>query len=179
MARDRHINSLLYVLVTILERKVNDFKLSSSELPEILAALREARECLVSRSINEEPQLYSALFLYERNEGLLSLSFEREYSIFINSNLECILRRVADIKGKKQGKLQKIMSGLVGFKYSSGDSCADLLFFNGKLEQIRKIYEVFDRDRDRLEYLNYMMKKERVIFEREFERLLGEKNGDF
>ena len=131
MAGGRHINSLLYVLVAILERKVNDFKLSSSELPEILAALREARECLVSRSINEDPQLYSALFLYEKNEGLLSLSFEREYSIFI------------------------------------------------KLEQIRKIYEVFDRDRNRLEFLNYMMKKERVIFEREFERLLGEKNGDF
>ncbi|MCV5388210.1 hypothetical protein OFC62_26105, partial [Escherichia coli] len=68
MAGDRHINRLLYVLVTILERKVNDFKLSSSELPEILAALREARAGLVSRSINEEPQLYSALFLCERTE---------------------------------------------------------------------------------------------------------------
>ncbi|EHW07629.1 hypothetical protein ECDEC8C_6401 [Escherichia coli DEC8C] len=53
------------------------------------------------------------------------------------------------------------------------------MFLSGKLEQIRKIYEVFDRDRNRLEFLNYMMKKERVIFEREFERLLGEKNGDF
>ncbi|HGT9206375.1 TPA: hypothetical protein ACM4J4_004497, partial [Escherichia coli] len=112
-------------------------------------------------------------------EGLLSLSFEREYSIFINSNLECILRKVSDIKDKKQGKLQKIMNEFVRFKYSSGDSCADLLFLSGKLEQIRKIYEVFDRDRNRLEFLNYMMKKERVIFEREFERLLGEKNGDF
>ncbi|MCZ0231364.1 hypothetical protein [Escherichia coli] len=134
---------------------------------------------VLSRSINEDPQLYSALFLYEKNEGLLSLSFEREYSIFINSNLECILRKVSDIKDKKQGKLQKIMNEFVRFKYSSSDSCADLLFLSGKLEQIRKIYEVFDRDRNRLEFLNYIMKKERVIFEREFERLLGEKNGDF
>ncbi|MEZ9399653.1 hypothetical protein AB4218_25190, partial [Vibrio splendidus] len=57
-------------------------------LSEILASLREARNELVSRCIDEEPQLFSSFFEFENNDNLLRLSFDREYSIFLNNNLE-------------------------------------------------------------------------------------------
>lgn len=147
-------------------------------IQELLLALQEARAELVSRSINEEPQLFSAFFQYENNENLLSLSFDREYSIFINSNLEKLSNNITyieDIETKK--KLKYITEELVSFKQSKSTSCIDTFFFDDKVEQIEKIFSIFDKDKGRLDEINYIRRKDQVLFEREFNRQLGEQNG--
>ncbi|MEC6906679.1 hypothetical protein VXS04_03240 [Photobacterium piscicola] len=147
-------------------------------MQELLKALREARVDLVSRSISEDPQLFSALFQYENNENLLSLSFEREYSIFINSNLEKFSNNITDIEDvDTKKKLKQITKELVSFKQSKSTSCIDTFFLGDKVTRIEKIFSVFDKDKDRLAEINYIRRKDQVLFEREFNRLLGEQNG--
>ncbi|MCJ2225255.1 hypothetical protein MJ634_019640, partial [Providencia rettgeri] len=79
------IESLVSTFYLVLRLKLTEAKITQKpmrkSMTKLLTALREAREDLVSRSKNEHPQLFSCLFQYEKNENLLSLSFEREYSI--------------------------------------------------------------------------------------------------
>lgn len=162
-----------------MQHKLAEPIVAPAVMMEILTALREAREELVSRSVNEDPQLYSSLFQYEKNKNLLSLSFEREYSIFINVNLEKLSIRITDIDDEvMQRKLKHITEEFVGFKQSKSTSCLDSFFLEDKVKQIEKIFSIFDKDRDRLEEINYIRRKDQVLFEREFNRLLGEQNGN-
>jgi hypothetical protein len=170
---------LLRVLYRIMQDKLAESKVAPTVMMELLTALREAREDLVFRSVNEDPQLYSSFFQYEKNENLLSLSFEREYSIFINANLEKLSIRITDINDEvTQRKLKYITEEFVNFKQSRTTSCIDSLFLEDKVKQIEKIFSIFDKDKDRLEEINYIRRKDQVLFEREFNRLLGEQNGD-
>lgn len=170
---------LLRVLYRIMQDKLAASKVAPTVMMELLTGLREAREDLVFRSINEDPQLYSSFFQYEKNENLLSLSFEREYSIFINANLEKLSIRITDINDEvTQRKLKHITEEFVSFKQSKSTSCIDSFFLEDKVKQIEKIFSIFDKDKDRLEEINYIRRKDQVLFEREFNRLLGEQNGD-
>ncbi|ACQ93885.1 hypothetical protein Tola_2287 [Tolumonas auensis DSM 9187] len=170
---------LLRVLYRIMQDKLAESKVAPTVMMELLTALREAREDLVFRSVNEDPQLYSSFFQYEKNENLLSLSFEREYSIFINANLEKLSIRITDINDEvTQRKLKHITEEFVSFKQSKSTSCIDSFFLEDKVKQIEKIFSIFDKDKDRLEEINYIRRKDQVLFEREFNRLLGEQNGD-
>ncbi|EQB9061406.1 hypothetical protein [Vibrio parahaemolyticus] len=172
------IETLSRVLCSIMQLKRAETKIAPKAMQELLKALREAREHLVSRSINEDPQLFSAFFQYENNENLLSLSFEREYSIFINSNLEKFSNNITDIEDiDTKKKLKNITEEFVSFKQSKSTSCIDTFFLDDKVKQIEKIFSIFDKDKDRLEEINYIIRKDQVLFEREFNRLLGEQNG--
>lgn len=169
---------LLCVLYKIMQHKLAESKVAPAVMMELLVALREARESLVSRSLKEDPQLYSSLFQYEKNENLLSLAFEREYSIFINANLEKLSIHVTNIDNEvTQRKLKYITEEFVSFKQSKSTSCIDSFFLEDKIKQIEKIFLIFDRDKNRLEEINYIKSKDQIIFQREFDRLLGEKNG--
>ncbi|ELV8696848.1 hypothetical protein QNE54_003598 [Vibrio fluvialis] len=161
-----------------MQHKLAESKVAPAVMMELLVALREARESLVSRSLKEDPQLYSSLFQYEKNENLLSLAFEREYSIFINANLEKLSIHVTNIDNEvTQRKLKYITEEFVSFKQSKSTSCIDSFFLEDKIKQIEKIFLIFDRDKNRLEEINYIKSKDQIIFQREFDRLLGEKNG--
>lgn len=171
--------STLYLVMRLklIESKINQEPMRKS-LTELLIALREARKDLVSRSINEHPQLYSCLFQYEKNDNLLSLSFEREHSIFINNNLEKISNNITDFEDvNTQNKLKYITKELVGFKHSRGTSNSYVFFLDDKVNQIGNIFSVFERDKDRIEEINYLRRKEQVLFDRLFTELLGEQNG--
>ncbi|MCZ3384886.1 hypothetical protein O3S68_21620 [Kosakonia sp. SOY2] len=175
----RAIGSLVSTFYLILRLKLTEAKIAQESmkktLTELLTALRQAREDLVSRSINEHPQLFSCLFQYEKNENLLSLSFEREYSIFINNNLERIANQITDIEdANTQNCLKYITKELVGFKQSRTTSNTYAFFLDDKVNQIGNIFSVFDKDKDRIEEINYLRKKEQVLFDRLFNELLGE-----
>lgn len=176
------IESLVSTFYLVLRLKLTEAKINQEpmrqSLTELLTALREAREDLVARSINEHPQLFSSLFQYETNENLLSLSFEREYSIFINNNLERISNNISDFEGvNTQNKLKYIAKELVGFKHGRGTSNSYIFFLDDKVNQIGNILSVFERDKDRIEEINYLRRKEQVLFDRLFNKLLGEQNG--
>ncbi|MFH0287175.1 hypothetical protein ACGRSR_05930 [Vibrio owensii] len=161
-----------------MQLKITKTNIAPKVIQELLSALREARVDLVSRSISEDPQLFSAFFQYENNENLLSLSFEREYSIFINSNLEKFSNNITDIEDvDTKKKLKYITEEFVSFKQSKSTSFIDTLFLDDKVKQIEKIFSIFDKDKDRLEEINYIRRKDQVLFEREFNRLLGEQSG--
>lgn len=149
--------------------------MKNSSLTELLKALREAREDLVSRSVSEDPQLFGCLFQYENNENLLTLSFDREYAIFLNSNIEKLSNTISDFDNHEmKDKLKNITEELVSFKKSKTTSCIDTFFIDDKISQIEKIFTIFDKDKDRLEEINYIRRKDQVLFEREFAKLLGE-----
>ncbi|WP_318440529.1 hypothetical protein [Photobacterium leiognathi] len=158
-----------------MQLKTAETKITPKAMLELLKSLREARLELVSRSISEDPQLFSVLFQYENNENLLSLSFDREYSIFINSNLEKFSNNITDIEDiDMKKKLKHITEEFVSFKQSKSTSCIDTFFLDDKVKQIERIFSIFDKDKDRLEEINYIRRKDQVLFEREFNRLLGE-----
>ncbi|NOF41812.1 hypothetical protein GWZ69_06735, partial [Vibrio cholerae] len=69
-----------------------------------------------------------------------------------------------------------ITEEFVSFKQSKSTSCIDSFFLEDKIKQIEKIFLIFDRDKNRLEEINYIKSKDQIIFQREFDRLLGEKN---
>lgn len=165
------------MLLKLAEAKITQ-KPMRKPLIELLTALREAREELVSRSINEHPQLFSCLFQYEKNENLLSLSFEREFSIFINSNLERISNNISDFEDVNlQHTLKDIVKEFIDHKHSRGTSNSYVFFLDDKVDQIGNILSVFERDKDRIEEINYLRRKEQVLFDRLFDKLLGEQNG--
>lgn len=173
------VKTLLSTFYLVVQKKLTEKKIvqqtMKKPLIELLTALRDARKDLVSRSINEDPQLFSCFFQYENNDNLLTLSFEREYSIFINSNLEKIANHVTDIDDDNtQKKLIYITEEFVGFKKNKKTSSIDAFFLNEKIKQIEKIFSVFDKDKDRIEEINYMRKKEQTLFDRKFKELLGE-----
>ncbi|MEY0936367.1 hypothetical protein AB7185_20260 [Providencia rettgeri] len=176
------IESLVSTFYLVLQLKLTEAKITQKpmrkSMTKLLTALREAREDLVSRSKNEHPQLFSCLFQYEKNENLLSLSFEREYSIFINNNLEKISNNITDFENiNTQNKLKYIVKEFVGFKHSRGASNSYVFFLDDKANQIENILSVFERDKDRIEEINYLRRKEQVLFDRLFNKLLGEQNG--
>ena len=176
---DSALKSLLSTFYLVMNRKlaVSTINQQSMKKPltEFLVALREARKDLVLRSINESPQLYSCFFQYEQNENLLTLSFEREYSIFINDNLEKISKYVIDIDNANiQRKLKYIVEELVSFRQSKKTSSLDVFYLNDKIDQIGKLFSVFEKDKDRVEEINYIRRKEQVLFERKFKELSGE-----
>ena len=149
--------------------------MKNNSLTELLQALREAREDLVSRSVSEDPQLFGCLFQYENNENLLTLSFDREYAIFLNSNIERLSNTVSDFENEEtKDKLKSITEELVSFRKSKTTSCIDTFFIDDKICQIEKIFTIFDKDKDRLAEINYIRRKDQVLFEREFAKLLGE-----
>ncbi|MBJ8821949.1 hypothetical protein I5402_00205 [Citrobacter freundii] len=176
---DSAFKSLLSTFYLVMNQKlaVSTINQQSMKKPltEFLVALREARKDLVLRSINESPQLYSCFFQYEQNENLLTLSFEREYSIFINDNLEKISKYVIDIDNANiQRKLKYIVEELVSFRQSKKTSSLDVFYLNDKIDQIEKLFSVFEKDKDRVEEINYIRRKEQVLFERQFKELSGE-----
>lgn len=176
------IESLVSTFYLVIRLKLTEAKITQEpmrkSLTELLTALREAREDLVSRSINEHPQLFSCLFQYEKNENLLFLSFEREYSIFISNNLEKISNNISDFEDiNTKNKLKYIAKEFVGFKHSRGTSNSYVFFLDDKVNQIGNILSVFERDKDRIEEINYLRRKEQVLFDRLFNKLLGEQNG--
>lgn len=176
---DSAFKSLLSTFYLVMNQKlaVSTINQQSMKKPltEFLVALREARKDLVLRSINESPQLYSCFFQYEQNENLLTLSFEREYSIFINDNLEKISKYVIDIDNANiQRKLKYIVEELVSFRQSKKTSSLDVFYLNDKIDQIEKLFSVFEKDKDRVEEINYIRRKEQVLFERKFKELSGE-----
>lgn len=167
--------TLLRVLHLVMHKKTLKIRLAPKAMQELLTSLREARENLVSRTLNEEPQLFESFFKYENNDNLLSLSFEREFSIFINNNLERFSNHITDIEDEDtKQKLKVITEELLSFKQSKTTSCIDSFFIDDKVKQIEKIFTIFDKDKDRLQEINYMVSKDKVLFEREFNRLLGE-----
>lgn len=176
---DNILKSLLSTFYLVLKYKLDASKINQQSmknpLTEFLVALREARKDLVLRTINESPQLYSCFFQYEHNENLLTLSFEREYSIFINDNLEKISKYVIDIDNANiQKKLKYIVQELVSFRQSKKTSSLDVFYLNDKIDQIGKLFSVFEKDKDRVEEINYIRRKEQVLFERKFKELSGE-----
>ncbi|EPL1604719.1 TPA: hypothetical protein QCI27_000872 [Enterobacter roggenkampii] len=176
---DSAFKSLLSTFYLVMNQKlaVSTINQQSMKKPltEFLVALREARKDLVLRSINESPQLYSCFFQYEQNENLLTLSFEREYSIFINDNLEKISKHVIDIDNANIQKMLKyIVEELVSFRQSKKTSSLDVFYLNDKIDQIGKLFSVFEKDKDRVEEINYIRRKEQVLFERKFKELSGE-----
>lgn len=176
---DSDFKSLLSTFYLVMNQKlaVSTINQQSMKKPltEFLVALREARKDLVLRSINESPQLYSCFFQYEKNENLLTLSFEREYSIFINDNLEKISKYVIDIDNANiQRMLKYIVEELVSFRQSKKTSSLDVFYLNDKIDQIGKLFSVFEKDKDRVEEINYIRRKEQVLFERKFKELSGE-----
>ena len=176
---DSAFKSLLSTFYLVMNQKlaVSTINQQSMKKPltEFLVALREARKDLVLRSINESPQLYSCFFQYEQNENLLTLSFEREYSIFINDNLEKISKYVIDIDNANiQRKLKYIVEELVSFRQSKKTSSLDVFYLNDKIDQIGKLFSVFEKDKDRVEEINYIRRKEQVLFERKFKELSGD-----
>lgn len=178
-SRNGTIKILLGTFYLVMRKKLIEKKIAQQTmkkpLTELLMALRDARKDLVSRSINEDPQLFSCFFQYENNQNLLTLSFEREYSIFINSNLEKIAIRVTDIDDSNtQKKLRYIVEEFVSFRQSKKTSSIDVFYLNDKIEHIGKLLSVFDKDKDRIEEINYIRKKEQVLFDRKFNELLGE-----
>ena len=167
--------STFYLVMNQLAVSTINQQSMKKPLTEFLVALREARKDLVLRSINESPQLYSCFFQYEQNENLLTLSFEREYSIFINDNLEKISKYVIDIDNANiQRKLKYIVEELVSFRQSKKTSSLDVFYLNDKIDQIEKLFSVFEKDKDRVEEINYIRRKEQVLFERKFKELSGE-----
>lgn len=176
---DSAFKSLLSTFYLVINQKlaVSTINQQSMKKPltEFLVALREARKDLVLRSINESPQLYSCFFQYEQNENLLTLSFEREYSIFINDNLEKISKHVIDIDNANIQKMLKyIVEELVSFRQSKKTSSLDVFYLNDKIDQIGKLFSVFEKDKDRVEEINYIRRKEQVLFEKKFKELSGE-----
>ncbi|MDR9947538.1 hypothetical protein MX989_15765 [Enterobacter sichuanensis] len=176
---DSAFKSLLSTFYLVINQKlaVSTINQQSMKKPltEFLVALREARKDLVLRSINESPQLYSCFFQYEQNENLLTLSFEREYSIFINDNLEKISKHVIDIDNANIQKMLKyIVEELVSFRQSKKTSSLDVFYLNDKIDQIGKLFSVFEKDKDRVEEINYIRRKEQVLFERKFKESSGE-----
>ncbi|MEZ9342185.1 hypothetical protein AB4165_06335 [Vibrio cyclitrophicus] len=172
-----HMEDLLSVLHLIMQDKKGKPTLGSKAMQEMLTALREAREDLVSRSINEEPQLFSSFFQYENNENLLKLSFEREYSVFINTNLEKFSSHISEVESvNTQIKLRNMTEEFISFKQSKSRSCINTFFLDDKVKKIEKIFSIFDTDIDRLKEINYIRRKDQVLFDREFERLLRKEN---
>lgn len=147
-------------------------------LVEMLKSMREARYDLVFRTTNEEPQLFSSFFEYENDQNLLTLSFEREHSIFINNNLERFLQNLSDINdvGTKE-KLKEITEKLVQFKQNQSSTNLSVFFLEDRVNQIDKIFSIFEKDKDRQAEINYLKRKDNVLFEREFNKLLREQNG--
>ncbi|MFS6803893.1 hypothetical protein WKE96_13605 [Edwardsiella tarda] len=142
---------------------------------ELLEALQKARDNLISRSLNEDPQLFSCLFQYENNETLLCLSFEREFSIFLNENLEKISNKITNIEDNDvQNSLKYVVGELVRFKDPKKTSTVDTFFIRDKINQIDKIFSIFKKDQGRTEEINYIRRKEQVLFDRTFKKLLGE-----
>lgn len=156
-------------------QKINMYRKSMKRaLTELLMALYEARKDLVSRTVNEDSRLFSCLFQYEDQENLLLLSFEREYSIFINCNLEKISNYVTDFDGNySKEKIKYILEEFICFKESRSTSVIDSFFLIDKINQIEKFFSIFDKSKDRLDELNYIKNKDQVLFDRQF-RLLGE-----
>ena len=70
--------------------------------------------------------------------------------------------------------MKLITEEFISYKQSKSSSCIDTFFIDDKLSQIEKIFSIFDKDKDRLEEINYIRRKDQVLFEREFTRLLGE-----
>jgi len=173
------IEALVSTFYLVLRLKLTENKIAQEAmkkpLTELLTALRQAREDLVSRTVNEHPQLFSCLFQYEKNENLLSLSFEREYSVFVNNNLERIANQLTDSEDvNTQDRLKYIAKELVGFKYSKSTSSSYAFFLDDKINKIEKIFSVFDKDKNRIEEINYLRKKDQILFDRLFNELLGE-----
>lgn len=161
-----------------MQRKEKETKIATQAMRELLIALREAREDLVFRSLNEDPQLFTSLFQYENDENLLLLSFEREFFIFINSNLEKLCKHISDVENvDTKIRLRKIIEELLSFKKARNPSYINTVFLSERIDLIEKILSAFDKGRNRLEEINYIHKKDKVLFEREFKRLLGKQNG--
>ncbi|HHQ4465322.1 TPA: hypothetical protein ACSP8J_003936 [Aeromonas veronii] len=171
------IPRLLRALLFIMRQKSNTFEMAPGTIKELLLSLREAREELISRTLNEDPQLFSSLFQYENDDNLLLLSFEREYSIFINSNLEKLCNNITDIEDEHiKIKLKNITEALLSFKGAKNNSFVNSVFISERIKAIEKILSTFDKGVERLEQMKYIHKKDKALFEREFNRLLGEQN---
>ncbi|MEZ9399648.1 hypothetical protein AB4218_25165, partial [Vibrio splendidus] len=81
------------------------------------------------------------------------------------SNPECL---------DTQEKVKNIIEDFINFKKNNiSSSNVDAFFLSDKVDNINKLFSVFSKDKDRLEQINYIRRKDQVLFEREFNRLLG------
>lgn len=150
-------------------------QMHKQSLIEILLSLRGARENLVSRTIKEEPQLFSTFFEFENNDNMLELSFEREFSIFLNNNLEFFSNTISEPHlSFTRNKLKYIVEEFVCSRLSDDHRTSnhlDVFFLKNKIDMIDEIFSVAISNNEKIERIRYVYRKEQVLFDREFKKL--------
>jgi len=154
------------------------------ELMSALDLLRQSRQKLISRTTGQTADLFSNLFLFEKNEVGLKLSFEKEKTKFINSHFPTSEGSVGLLLDSSLYAIaiKKLIFSLCEENSSKHEFSAPTAFYRDlnltKIASLELLINIENKASANLSQLKYIMVKDDRIFAREIEKLLITSKGD-
>jgi len=157
--------------------------MSHSDLISALNLLRNSRENMISRTIDQAADLFSNLFLFEKSETGLMLTFEKEKTQFINSHFldsndntdylqnsdfysVALIRLITSLNQDSQGDNSSQTHSLIYKELNSS-----------KIKILELLINLEEKSTHNLSQLKYVLIKDSRIFEREMQNFLNAEKG--
>ncbi len=145
-----------------------------------LSLLKQGRQRLIQKFVEEEPELYRGFFTYKSGSQGMRNFKDMFFLLWINEHFETInmlIKQVENINKKKILKkhLLKTIFELLQFETDishKSDLYQELI--NNKLEGLKYLLNIDFEDMKRYNQLVYSKEKDKVLFQREFKKLKGE-----
>ena len=148
--------------------------MESSKLLDILSIFQQAREKLTTDFVSENLEIYTAMFEYEKDNGLMNLSIEKYFTSYLDYHFELI--KDFDNIDEEFSKamlvfLKSFDMKITDTSLSSGtDLFTDLV--NEKQRILNEMISIGNIDNSKYNKLSYFYQKDKAIFDREIDKLI-------
>lgn len=145
-----------------------------SSMVEALYVLNMARNRLVYDFKNKEPAVYLPMFKYENNPELMKLSIENYFTTWVNFHFVAWNKHYPDNLGKLFFRVIKELALKTLSNLGEIDPCNHSFIsklISSKVQLIDGLIRSGERDNEKYKALLLEYEKDKVLFEREINRL--------
>lgn len=162
---------------------MNDYSTIDTNLVTILSIFEKSRQQLIFDFLNEETEIYSAMFRYEEDELAMKLSIEKYFIQWINThftNTESCKDGFFD--GELSLEFGEVMVKLIDSiqpntkNINKSNSSLMRKILIEKVHILKEFSEVNNRNEQNYKKLLYAKDKDNRLFDRQFKTLIGKNN---
>lgn len=146
--------------------------MTNNKLLDILSIFRQSREKLSNDFINEDLEIYTAMFEYEKHNSLMTLAIERYFTGYIDYHFE--------LQKEFDGIDEEFSKVMLSFLKNFDSKVSDANLSNGKdlfsqliekkQKMLNKMIVIGNGDNNKYNKLLYSYQKDKTLFDREIRR---------
>jgi len=138
-----------------------------TNLTNLLSIFKQSREKMALDFINEDIELFNAMFKYEDNSELMDLTIEKYLIRFINYHFE-IFKQSESVDEDFNKTMLKFLEE---FNINTSNKNLFLMLIEEKKFLLEEIIKIGDKNTIKYNKLAYSYEKEKRLFDREIQKM--------